>query len=252
MEYSINKLAIMAGISTRTLRYYDQCGLLSPKRISSNGYRIYGKNEIDRLQQILFYRELGVPLNEIKSILSAPDFDGNDALENHLAALTAKRGQLDLLITNVKKTLKSLKGEIPIADSEKFEGFKEGLTAENEKKYGAEVRDKYGSEVVERSNDMLRGMTQEQYTKAQRLAEAYQETLKEAYKQGDPASELAQKACALHRQWLCCYFDGYSKEYHMGLAQMYVDDTRFTEYYDKISPGCSAFLRDAVMIYCRS
>lgn len=250
IEYTINKLAHLAGVSTRTLRYYDQCGLLSPARISSNGYRIYGQAEVDRLQQILFFRELGLPLEEIKKILAAPDFDGQAALKNHLAALQVRRRQIDTLIANVEKTMKSLKGEMKMTDKEKFAGFKEKLIAENEEKYGAEIREKYGKETVERSNAKLRGMTREQYAEAERLAEAYQDALKEAFKQGDPASELAQKACDLHRQWLCCYYDQYSKEYHQGLAQMYVDDPRFTAYYDKIAPGCAVFLRDAVRVYC--
>lgn len=91
MEYTVNRLAKMAGVSTRTLRYYDEIGLLQPSRISSNGYRIYGRKGVDRLQQILFYRELGVPLEEIKRILSSEDFDGLAALESHLTALQARR-----------------------------------------------------------------------------------------------------------------------------------------------------------------
>lgn len=251
MEYTINKLAKMAGISTRTLRYYDQCGLLCPVRVSSNKYRIYGQKEVDRLQQILFYRELGIPLDEIRRILSAPDFNGKEALEAHLSALLAKRRQMDALIANVEKTLRSLKGEVKMTDNEKFIGFKESMIAENEEKYGAEIREKYGKEAVDRSNARLRNMTQEQYAEAQRLSEEYQEALKKAFQQGDPASGLAQKACDLHRQWLCHFYDGYSKEYHRGLAQMYVDDPRFTEYYDKIAPGCAVFLRDAIMVYCK-
>lgn len=251
MEYTIQKLSKLAGVSTRTLRYYDQYGLLVPLRTSSNGYRIYGQKEVDRLQQILFYREMGIPLEDIKSILSSPGFDSKRALESHLSALIAKRGQIDLLIANVEKSLKSLGGEIVMTDKEKFEGFKEKLIAENDEKYGKEVREKYGDEAVERSNAKVRGMSQEQYDEAQQLAEAYQEALKEAFKKGDPTSELAQKACDLHRQWLCCYYDGYSKEYHKGLGQMYIDDPRFTEYYDKIAPGCAVFLRDAINFYCK-
>lgn len=251
MEYTISTLAKIAGISTRTLRYYDQCGLLSPVRISTNGYRIYGQKEVDRLQQILFYRELGVSLDEIKNILSAPDFDAKTTLENHFTALLAKRKQLDMLIATVEKTLKSLKGEITMTDREKFEGFLDRIISDNEEKYGAEIRKKYGDESVDRANDKVRNMTQKQYLEAERLAEAYQEVLKEAFKQGDPASELAQKACDLHRQWLCCYYDDYSKDYHMGLAQMYVDDPRFTAYYDKVMPGCAVFLHDAIMVYCK-
>ena len=105
MEYSIHKLAQLAGVSTRTLRYYDEIGLLSPKRISSNGYRVYGQKEVDLLQQILFYRELEVPLDEIKCIVWSKDYDGLAALQEHLAALKAKKQQIELLIRNVKKTI---------------------------------------------------------------------------------------------------------------------------------------------------
>nr|WP_052516614.1 MerR family transcriptional regulator [Paenibacillus popilliae] len=101
--HGVNKLAKLAGISTRTLRYYDEIGLLSPVRMSSKRIRIYGKIEVDRLQQILFYRELGVPLDEIKKITSTKDFDGVTALQSHLTALLAKRKQLDYLIANVEK-----------------------------------------------------------------------------------------------------------------------------------------------------
>ena len=124
MEYTINKLAKVAGVTTRTLRFYDEIGLLAPARISSNGYRIYGKKEIDRLQYILFYRELGVSLEEIKNILESKDFDGLAALESHLSALLARRKQLDLLIANVEKTISAAKGEIIMSDDEKFQGFK--------------------------------------------------------------------------------------------------------------------------------
>lgn len=251
MEYTINKLAKLAGVSTRTLRYYDELGLLSPARVSSNGYRIYGQKEIDRLQQILFYRELGVSLEEIRSILSSKDFDGLSALESHLSALLARREQMDLLVANVEKTIKAMKGEIIMNDQEKFEGFIQKLVDDNEQQYGEEARAKYGDERVNRSNAKVLNMSREQYMELEKLTEDLNETLKAAFEQGDPAGELAQKACELHKRWLCFYWDDYSKEAHIGITQMYVDDLRFTAYYDKIAPGCAAFLRDAVAIYCR-
>ena len=251
MEYTINKLAKLAGVSTRTLRYYDELGLLSPARVSSNGYRIYGQKEIDRLQQILFYRELGVSLEEIRSILASRNFDGLSALESHLSALLARREQLDLLVANVEKTIKAMKGEIIMSDQEKFEGFIQKLVDDNEQQYGEEAREKYGDERVNRSNAKVLNMSREQYTELEKLTEDLSETLKAAFEQGDPAGELAQKACELHKRWLCFYWDDYSKEAHMGIAQMYVDDPRFTAYYDKIVPGCAVFLRDAVAVYCR-
>jgi len=251
MEYTVNKLAKLAGVSPRTLRYYDELGLLSPARISPNGYRIYGQKEIDRLQQILFYRELGVPLEEIRNILASKDFDGLSALQSHLAALLARRKQLDLLIANVKKTIKTTKGEITMNDQEKFEGFLQKLVDDNERQYGEEIRRKYGDESIDRSNAKVLSMSKEQYAELEKLTAELNKTLKEAFEQGDPAGESAQKACELHKRWLCFYWDGYSKEAHLGVTQMYVDDPRFTAYYDKIAPGCATFLRDAVAIYCK-
>lgn len=250
MEYTINKLAKLAGVSTRTLRWYDECGLLKPRRISSNGYRVYGQSEIDRLQQIMFYRELGVELSEIGHILSSNNFDGLAALQSHYAALCSRREQIDVLIKNVENTIKSMKGEITMTDNEKFEGFKQKLVDDNEAKYGEEIRTKYGNDSVDRSNAKVKGMTKEQYAEIERLTQEVNETLKAAFEQGDPTSELAQKACELHKRWLCYFWDGYSKEAHLGVTQMYVDDPRFTEYYDKIAPGCAVFLRDAVKFFC--
>lgn len=103
MEYTVQKLSKLAGISTRTLRYYDEIGILKPARINSSGYRIYSQKEIDRLQQILFYKELGVDLESIKSMLLSPDFNNTSALKEHREKLLAKRKQLDILIANVDK-----------------------------------------------------------------------------------------------------------------------------------------------------
>ena len=249
MEYTINKLAKLARVSTRTLRYYDEIGLLVPTRINSNGYRIYGQKEIECLQQILFYREMGVPLEDIKKILSAKEFDAQSALQGHLLALQSRRAQLDALIVNVEKTIKTLKGECTMSDQEKFEGFISKLIEDNEQQYGKEVRQQYGQEAIERSNAKLRGMTPEHYAQMERLAEQIMETLKLAIEHGDPASVLAQQACELHKQWLCGYWDHYSKEAHRNIGQMYVDDSRFRAYYDAIAPGCAEFLRDALVIY---
>ncbi|MCL2559066.1 MAG: MerR family transcriptional regulator [Turicibacter sp.] len=251
MTYTINKLAQLAGVSTRTLRYYDELGLLSPTRKSTNGYRIYGQKEIDQLQHILFYRELGLPLEEIKQIIKSEDFNINEALHAHLSALLAKRNQLDALITNVQKTISATKGDIKMTNKEKFVGFGQQLVDENEKKYGDEIRETYGNDAVEASNAKVKGMSKEQYAEVEALSAEVNEALKLAFEQGDPASELAQKACELHKQWLCYFWDSYTKEAHIGLAEMYVADERFTAYYDNIAEGCTKFLRDAILIYCK-
>ena len=250
MEYSINKLSRMSGVSTRTLRYYDEIGLLKPARVASSGYRIYGEAQVDILQQILFYRELGFSLDEIKKLLTTPAFDREQAFASHLSALHKKRERLDKLILTVTKSISAMRGETEMTDKEKFEGFKQSLIEENEQKYGGEIRSKYGDEIIDESNAKLQGLTQAQYEEGEGLRVALEETLKAAFDIGDPAGELAQKACELHRQWLCVYYPRYSKEYHMGLGEMYVADERFRAHYDKIADGCAEFLRDAIRVYC--
>lgn len=124
LEYSIHELSKIAKISTRTLRYYHEIDLLKPKRINSSGYRIYGENEVDKLQQILFYKSMGFKLEDIKSIVSSPSFDIMTALNSHKKELLKRREEIDLLIENVEKTISYKKGEIKMSDKEKFEAFK--------------------------------------------------------------------------------------------------------------------------------
>lgn len=249
MEYTVQKLGKIAGVSSRTLRYYDEVGILKPARINSSGYRIYGKEEVDRLQQILFYRELGVSLSDIKDIVTSPSFDAAAALIEHRKKLLAKREQLDLLIANVDKTIALAEEGVTMADKEKFEGFKDKLIEDNEKKYGKEIRKKYGDKRVDESNSAFKNMTKEQYDEFQKLGEDILRNLKEAFAVGDPAGELAQKTAELHRKWITLAWGSYNREAHAGVAQMYVDDKRFTAYYDKEQPGAAEFLRDAVLIY---
>ncbi|NGM84949.1 MerR family transcriptional regulator [Paenibacillus sp. 7124] len=248
-EYTVQKLAKLAGISARTLRYYDEFGILKPSRINSSGYRIYGRPEVDLLQQILFYRELGLSLENIKAIVTSPSFDGTKALRTHHGRLLAKREQLDRLISNVEITLAEREGRITMSDTEKFEGFKQKMIEDNEQAYGTEARGKYGDEAVDRSNKQLMNMTEEQYAAVQKMEEDMFASLAEGMKTGDPAGEAAQLAADLHRQWLTFFWGSYSPEAHAGVAQMYVEDERFTAYYDKRGAGLARFLRDAVHAY---
>jgi DNA-binding transcriptional MerR regulator len=249
VEYTVQKLAQLAGISSRTLRYYDEIGILKPARINSSGYRIYGQAEVDRLQQILFYRELGVSLASIKDILNSPSFDSLQALKEHRDRLLDRKRQLDLLIANVNKTIAFKEGRVTMTVQEKFAGFKQKMIDDNEKKYGEEIRAKYGDGAVNKANQKILNLTEEQYQEMQKLGAGVLAALKEAYATGDPAGELAQKTADLHRQWLSYTWDSYSKAAHAGLAQMYVDDARFSAYYDQVQSGAAEFLRDAILIY---
>lgn len=249
MEYTVQKLSRLAGVSTRTLRYYDEIGILKPARINSSGYRIYGEEEIDILQQILFYKELGINLDAIKSILEDPSFNKLTSLKDHHSKLLEKRKQLDLLITNVEQTIASVKGDVKMANKEKFKGFKQKMIDANEKKYGKEIREKYGDDTIDKSNRRFANMSEEDYNKFTSLSEEINKTLLEAFKTNDPSSELAQKVANMHKEWLLYTWPKYSKEAHAGLAQMYVDDERFKSYYDKEQDGLAEFLRDSILVF---
>jgi len=249
MEYTVHQLAQLSGVSGRTLRYYDQIGLLKPARISSSGYRIYGKKEVDLLQQILFFRELEVSLEEIMDLIKQPSFDQITALENHKNQLLKKRARLDNIIATVEQTIASKQGGSTMQDKDKFKGFKEQLIEENEQKYGKEIREKYGNDTVDASNAKLMGLSKEDYEAMTRLGEEILSLLKEAVATGDPTSEIAQELAEKHKKWLLYSWGSYSKEAHAGLAEMYVADERFTAYYDKSVKGGTQFLRDAILNY---
>lgn len=247
LEYTIQKLAKLAGISTRTLRYYDEKGLLTPARINSSGYRIYGPKEVDTLQQILFYKELGMNLADIRQTIHNPDFRPVTALKEHLAELQKRQEQLSLLIVNVTTTIQKEEGKMKMNDKEKFIGLKEHLVKENEEKYGEEVRTKYGSEEAEKSNAKLMNLTEEAYQAMQKLGSDIQMLLQKAVlESSDPSGALGLKIASMHKEWLLYTWSAYTKKAHRGVAQMYVADERFKTYYDSEVDGCAEFLKNAI------
>ncbi len=251
MEYTVKQLGELAGVSGRTLRYYDQIDLLKPAYTNDSGYRIYKQKEIDRLQQILFYKELGVDLNTIKGLLDSPLYDEKRALLSHREALLEKRRQLDLLIRNVELTIAATEGGKPMSNQDKFIGFKEGLIQDNEDKFGKEIRKKYGDGVINASNAKFMGLSEEEYSEAEELANQINEALTLAVGKEKPEGAEGRRIAELHRRWLSFYWPSYSKEAHAGLAEMYVADERFTAYYDQHKKGAAKFLRDAIAAYAR-
>lgn len=252
MEYTIKKLAEMAGISTRTLRYYDEIGLLKPCRINSSGYRIYGEKEVDKLQQILLYRSMDIKLEEIQNIISNPDFDICQSLIEHRNNLISKRDQLDQLILTVEKTIEYKKGEIIMSNKEKFEGLKKAGLEENERKYGKEIRDKYGNETVEASNKKFMNMSEEDFNKMNKIEEEIFKGLLEVVRTSDLESNEAKEVYENHKKWLSFTWPSYSKEAHIGLAEMYVADERFAKYYnDKAGKEVVNTLRDIIVRYAK-
>lgn len=247
MEYTIKKLARLAGISTRTLRYYDEIGLLVPARINTSGYRIYGSKEVDALQQILLFKEMGFELDAIKKIMSDASFDRLEAMKQHLEKLEEQENRIKLLINNVKQTILEEQGGIKMSDIEKFEGLKKELVDKNEEKYGKEIRERYGDDTVDESNRKMMNLSKEDYDKMQKLAEDINARLEKAVlEKEEPTSEVGKEIAMLHKEWLTYAWSKYSSEAHRGLGEMYVADQRFTANYDKNVEGCAEFLRNAI------
>ena len=252
MEYTVKALAQLSGVTERTLRWYDTVGLLPPLRTTQAGYRIYGPKQVDRLQQILFYRALELSLDEIKTILEQPRFAQQRALQSHLETLRARRAELDGLIQTMERTLLEQKGEITMTDRERFSDLQKQAVKENEEKYGAEIREKYGDETVDASNRANLGMDEDVWNEMKALDEELCQALEQAVQAGeDPAGAEGQRLAALHARWLTYTIPDYNAARHAGIAQLYVMDERFTAYYDGRVPGCAQFLCDAVAVYTK-
>ena len=252
MEYSVQELAKLSGVTPRTLRWYDRIGLLKPARTAESGYRYYGPDEVDRLQEILFCRELGMELKKIGAYLDRPDYDRTEALRSHLSALRQKKARLEAVIRCVEETIEAKEKGKTMKDKQKFEAFKRQLVEENENRYGREARQKYGDKAVDEANAAVMGRTPEEQREWTELDREILRRLANAVGAGvSPEGEEGRAIAALHRRWLTVSMGSYDAARHRGIAEFYVQDERFTAYYDKAAPGCARFLRDAVQAHVK-
>lgn len=246
--YTIKEMANLSQTSTRTLRYYDEIGLLVPDAYSEAGYRLYGENSVDILQQIMFYKLLGLSLKEIQQIIYSEQFDLKSALLQHRSNLEAEMTRIRTLLHTIDKTMANMEGKGKMKVQEKFHGFKKAMLDENERQFGKEAREKFG-EHVDQANEKFMDMSQSTYNEHEKLTDEMHQLFKTAYEKRDPRSTEAQQACALHQKWIKHYWSHYTEEAHMGLVNMYVADERFTAYYDEIAEGLAVFIRDAMKVY---
>ena len=248
MEYSIQELSRLSGVTTRTLRWYDKIGLLKPRRVAESGYRYYGAAEVDRLQDILFYRALGVELARIRQCLDDPSFDRLAALRSHLTALEGEKARLEQLIRLVQDTIGAQERNEIMHDEQKFEAFKRRAVEHNEETYGKEARERYGDRQVDDANRAVLGLTGEQYQMWNELEEEIRGRLEDAVHAGlDPTGEEGREIVRLHRRWLEVTVKPCDGARQRGIAELYVADERFAAHYDRNVPGCARFLRDAVV-----
>lgn len=246
MEYSIHELSRLSGVTTRTLRWYDKIGLLKPSRVADSGYRYYGAKQVDRLQDILFYRALGVELARIRECLDSPSFNRLAALHHHLAALQAEKTRLETLIRSVEETIDCEERNEVMNDEAKFSAFKQQAIDDNEATYGQEVRERYGDAAADETNAALMGLSRGEYAAWNELDYTLRQRLEQAVEMGlSPDSAEGREICELHRRWLSVTDKKLTAAKQKGIAELYVLDERFTRYYDKTVPGCARFLRDA-------
>ncbi|WP_040983119.1 MerR family transcriptional regulator [Oceanobacillus jeddahense] len=252
MKYTVKQVADMSGISTRTLRYYDQIDLLKPAKHSDSGYRLYEEKELNRLQQILLYRSLGMKLEQIQSVLDDPTFHTLTALKEHQRKLEVEKEKINQLLATVKKTIQYTKGEIKMTAEEKFEGFKKERLEENERLYGEEIREKYGKETIEKSNKKFMDLSEADFQEMQRIEDELFKKLEQLTTTKDLEVPEAKEVYELHKKWLMYSWPNYSAEAHKGLVQMYLVDERFAKYYNsRAGKEIVSLLHDAVVKYAK-
>jgi MerR family transcriptional regulator, thiopeptide resistance regulator len=244
MTYSIKEIASLAGVTTRTIRYYDQIGLLLPASIGDNGYRIYDTDSLLRLQQILFFRELDVPLKNIEIILNQPEFLLRSSLEKHRLFLERKVKRLKTLIKTIDITLEMLKGKKKMTETEYFNGFDESLYEDDVKElWGKTTHYKESSRKWANYSKDQKDIIKNKGKKLTiRMVGKDENTVVD-----DPD---VQQAIGEYFAYLNKYFYTCDVDFLRKLANMWVTDARFAANYERIRKGGAVFVREAVHYFC--
>lgn len=241
--YTVKQLSGLAGVSVRTLHYYDEIGLLKPSRVGQNGYRYYTDEALFRLQQILFFREMDLGLERIKAILDAPDFDSVTALQSHRQTLHEKIERLQTLIHTVDTTILHLVGEVNMSKKKIFEGFSE----EKQKQYEEEARQQFGAERVNESLRLWNSYSDEQKERIKQEGGAIYMDLVKHMTKGHASPEVHALLARWHEHLR--YFYEPSLEVLRGLGNGYNDHPDFNATFTAIHPDLPAFLQKAITHY---
>ncbi|SCK39059.1 MerR family transcriptional regulator [Streptomyces sp. WMMB 322] len=245
MSYSVGKVAGLAGVSVRTLHHYDEIGLLVPSERSHAGHRRYGDADLDRLQQILFYRELGFPLEEVAVLLDDPDADPREHLRRQHELLRSRIRRLQKMAAAVEHAMEARKMGINLTPEEKFEVFGDN----DPDQYAEETQQRWGdTEAYRESQRRTASYTKEDWLRIKEEGEEWGRRFAAQMDSGEgPQSEAAMDLAEEHRQQICRNFYECPYEMHTCLGEMYVADERFTAYYEAIKPGMAGHLRDAIV-----
>lgn len=247
MDYTVKQFAGLAGVSVRTLHYYDQIGLLKPDRTAGNGYRFYGETALLRLQQILFFKELGLDLSTIGELLDQPGFDQLHTLQVHRQQVKEHAARLKRLINTIDRTILHLQGDTTMKAKDMFAGFSE----EKQAQYQEEARKLYGSspqyaESQQRWGSYTAERREEIKAEGAAILEAFAAVI-----ESGPGSPEAQKQAAAWHQHIGSFYTC-SLEMLQGLGNLYVDSPDFSANFRAVHPELPEFVRDAINIYTQT
>ncbi len=245
MTYTVGDVAKLAHVSVRTLHHYDEVGLLMPSERSEAGYRIYTTPDLERLQQVLFYKELGFSLEEIRELMSDPAFDRREALIAQREMIAEQALRLEALLGLIDKTLVAQEGGIRMTKEEMFEVFGDFDPAEHE----AEAHGRWGdTDAYKESARRTAKYTKDDWARHKAESEEINATITRLMDEGVPADDpRAMEALDRARLQIDTWFYPCSHEMHVGLAEMYIADPRFTANYEKIHTGMAQYVHDAIL-----
>ncbi|GGJ46551.1 MerR family transcriptional regulator [Streptomyces brasiliensis] len=244
MSYSVGQVAAFAGVTVRTLHHYDEIGLLVPSERTHAGHRRYGDADLDRLQQILFYRELGFPLDEVAALLDDPDANPRAHLRRQHALLTARIEKLQKMATAVEHAMEARKMGMNLTPEERFEVFGD----KDPEQYAEEAEQRWGgTEAYAESQRRAARYTKDDWKRLQAEADAWSERYAALVTEGEPPTgEAAMGLAEEHRRHISTWFYECPYEMHRCLGEMYVADERFKAFYDSMRPGLAEHLREAI------
>ncbi|MFG2831680.1 MerR family transcriptional regulator [Streptomyces sp. NPDC048434] len=245
MSYAVGQVAAFAGVTVRTLHHYDEIGLLLPGERNHAGHRRYGEDDLDRLQQILFYRELGFPLDEVAVLLDDPHADPQEHLRRQHDLLTGRIGRLEEMAAAVEHAMEARRMKVRLTPEEKFEVFgdfdPEDHAAEAEERWG-------GTDAYKESQRRAAAYTKDDWKRLTAEFDALHRAMADLLAREVPAdSEAAMDVAEQHRRFISGAYYDCTYEIHSGLGEMYVADERFTATYEAIRPGLAVYLRDAML-----
>lgn len=241
MTYTVHQLAQKAGVTPRTLRHYDRIGLLKPAQHAKNGYRQYGEQELVRLQQILFFRELDFPLEEILAMIDHPRFDLADAFRYQRGLLELKRKRLGAIIKSIDITLKSMQDDNGV--TQKDRDLYGALADDEIQRYKNEAKERWGNtDAYKQSQERVAKISKAEMAEMKEAGEALCREMAAAVERGvKPESDEFQMLVERHFQGINVFYDC-TMEIYRGLANMYVQDVRFAAYYRKHHQGLPELL----------